>query len=138
MAARQQRQQRAFVHWMSVAWNWRNTHPTAACVVTGLWGVVGLIGGIGSLASHSIGAGIFFILIGAALLGLVIYAGYNTRGFHEWKHVVKGTEYVVEGHQLARSIGPFTVSAAVLTTVVYVGLLYLTTLIIGAATSSRR
>src|SRR5205823_4456532 len=123
-----------FVRWMQGIWNWRNSHPTASCVVTGLWGVFGLLAGIVSFTSNSIGGGVLLSLLGAGLLGLVIYAGYDTSWFQNWKYKDAGS--VVEGHSLARSIGPITLSTAVLATVVYVGLLYLTTKIIGAVTSS--
>lgn len=104
----------AFMHWMDVAWSWRITQPTASCVVTGLWGVVGLLAGIVVAISNSIGAGILLILIGAVLLGLVIYAGYDTDWFQD-------KEKLVKGHRLARGIGPLSVSTTVLASVVFLG-----------------
>lgn len=138
MSAQYPRRRWMFMHWMDVAWSWRNTRPTASCVVTGLWGLVGLLAGIVSLTSNSIASGVFLSLIGAGLLGLVIYAGYDTHGFQEWKHTVKGTKYVVEGHSLARSIGPLTLSTVVLASIVFLGIFVLMTTILNAWASSRR
>jgi hypothetical protein len=138
MIAKYPRRKWMFVHWMDVAWDWRNTKPTVSCMVTGLWGVVGLLAGIVSLTSNSVGSGVFFSLIGVGLLGLVIYAGYNTHRFQEWKHTVKGTEYVVEGHSLARSIGPLTLWVAILASIAFLGLFVLTTTILSSLGSSHR
>lgn len=123
-----------FMLWMQGIWGWRNDHPTASCVVTGLWGAFGLLAGIMSVAGQAGGSGVFLSLIGAVLLGLVIYAGYDTNWFQNWKY--RDTGAIVEGHSLARSIGPLTLSAAVLSTVVFVGIFFLATTIIGALTSS--
>lgn len=103
-----------FIHWMQVTWGMRNTNPTASCVVTGLWGVFGLLAGIVAAISHAIGIGILLSLTGVVLLGLVIYAGYDTNWFQD-------KAKVVEGHSLARAIGPLTLSTAVLASVVFLG-----------------
>ncbi len=123
-----------FVCWMQTVWNWRHFHPTASCVLTSLGGASGLLVGIVSATGNASGSGsgILISLIGVVLLGFVIYAGYDTNWFQDWKYNDTGT--AIEGHSVARSIGPLILSVAVLSTVVFAGVFYLITLTIGAAT----
>jgi hypothetical protein len=90
----------------------------------------GLIAGIVNTVDNAGGSGVLLSLIGIVLLGLVLYAAYDTNWFQDWKANDAGT--AIEGHSVARAIGPLSLSAAVLLSMVALTVWWLMFIIIGA------
>lgn len=120
-------------------WRMPNNHPVGSSILTGLWGVCGLVGGILVAVSQSVAGGVFLSLIGAALLGLVIYAGYDTNWFQDWNPPeAQGTEIVVTGHPIARRAGPYLIIPAFLFYMLLLGCFVLANKIFDAWGGSHR
>jgi len=99
-------------------WRLPDDRPMLSSVVTlTLGALVALIAliGLGGAAANGTPDPVFgllvLLLVGAGSVALAVRAGKDTSWFHHWKRSLKrttvgGERYVVEGHGLARWVGP--------------------------------
>jgi tetratricopeptide (TPR) repeat protein len=99
-------------------WRMPDDRPTLSSVVTlalgALVALVALIGLAGAAASGTpdpVFGFLVLLLLGAGSVALAIRTGKDTNWFRDWKRSLKrtmggGERYVVEGHGLARWVGP--------------------------------
>lgn len=102
---------------MLAIWRMPDEHPAVSSVLTGIWGLIGMIVGI-VIATSSQGqsgaGGILLSLVGITLLGFAGYTGYVTDRFQIWHYSRKGTRSVISGHGFARWAGPIILILAFL------------------------
>lgn len=92
-------------------------HPAVSSVLTGIWGLIGMIAGIITATANSgqsVAGGIFLSLIGIILISFACYTGYATDRFRVWHYTRKGTRSVVSGHGFTRWAGPIILVLAFL------------------------
>ncbi len=105
------------MHVMQAIRRMPDDHPAVSSVLTGIWGLIGMIAGILAATANygqSAAGGIFLSLIGITLIGFACYTGYATDRFRVWHYTRKGTRSVVSGHGFTRWAGPIILVLAFL------------------------